>query len=236
MTANNVINPNGINHLAIATADMKGVLKYFNEVLGMPLVALYWMHGAENTMHGFLKLNDSSLLAFVYSPEIPETVEIGITHPGNPAAVCTMGTMQHLAFNVDSVDDLFAMRDRIRSHGIHCMGPADHGYAKSIYFAGPEGITLEVATLVGSDITKWVDPEVLDVLNISADELHELKNPKAFERPVEPVPQPPLDDASDLKMVYPEEAYAHIMSMSDEEFIEITREDPPAAVQASIEG
>lgn len=37
------------------------------------------------------------------------------------------GTLQHLAFNVDSLEDLVGMRDRIRSHGINVIGPIDHG-------------------------------------------------------------------------------------------------------------
>ncbi len=234
MTTTNLLNPNGINHLALATADMKGVLQYFNEVLGMPLAALYWMHGAENTMHGFLKLNASSLLAFVYTPLNSKEVQLGTTHAGNPSAPNTMGTMQHLAFNVDSVEDLLALRDRIRSNGIHCMGPADHGYAQSIYFAGPEGISLEVCTLVGSDITKWIDPEVLEELNISNEELLDLQNPKAFERPTTPVPQPSLNDAKEFKMAFPEPVYNQFMSMTDEQFMEVTREVAPESIQKNL--
>jgi len=234
MTTTNLLNPNGINHLAISTADMKGVLQYFNEVLGMPLSALYWMHGAENTMHGFLKLNDSSMLAFVFSPLNSKEVQLGNTHPGNPSAPSTMGTMQHLAFNVDSVDDLLALRDRIRSHGIHCMGPADHGFCQSIYFAGPEGISLEVATMVGSDINKWIDPEVLEELNIDNEELLKLQNPQAFERPSSPVPQPSLADAKEFKLAFPEAVYNQFMSMTDEQFTAITREVAPASIQKNL--
>ena len=48
------------------------------------------------------------------------------------------GTMQHVAFNVDSLDELLALRDRIRDRGIIVFGPLDHGMCHSIYFAGPE--------------------------------------------------------------------------------------------------
>jgi len=56
---------NGVHHLAIATADIKTQIEFFNDVLGMELVALYWMHGVQGAWHGFLKLNDSSYIAFV---------------------------------------------------------------------------------------------------------------------------------------------------------------------------
>jgi hypothetical protein len=39
-------------------------------VLGMELVALYWMHGVEGAWHGFLKMNDHSSIAFVQTPAI----------------------------------------------------------------------------------------------------------------------------------------------------------------------
>ena len=33
----------GLHHLAISTADMKGQIEFFTEKLGMELQALYWM-------------------------------------------------------------------------------------------------------------------------------------------------------------------------------------------------
>ena len=50
----------GLHHLAITTADIKTQIEFFTDKLGMELVALYWMHGVENTFHGFLRLNDES--------------------------------------------------------------------------------------------------------------------------------------------------------------------------------
>lgn len=56
------------------------------------------------------------------------------------------GAIQHVAFNVDSDAEQLAMHERIRSRGINVFGPLDHGMCKSIYFAGSENLTLEVAT------------------------------------------------------------------------------------------
>ena len=57
--------PNDLHHLAIATADIKTQIEFFSDVLGMELVALYWMHGADGCFHGFLKLHDTASVAFV---------------------------------------------------------------------------------------------------------------------------------------------------------------------------
>ena len=120
--------PNGIHHLALSTGDMKGQIEFFTDVLGMRLLALYWMHGAEGAWHGFLELNDSSTLAFVFVPgnEKLDTV-IGQTHAGNSGGLSSPGTMQHVAFNVDSKEELLNLRDRIRSKDVTVIGPIPHG-------------------------------------------------------------------------------------------------------------
>ena len=144
--------PNGLHHLAITTADIKTQIAFFSDVLGTELVALYWMHGVKGAWHGFVKLNDHCSIAFVQSPEIPKVArEIGKTHSGNPGAPCAGGAMQHLALNVRDDDELLAMRDRIRSRGINVFGPIDHGFCKSIYFAGPENLSLELSTSTRGD-------------------------------------------------------------------------------------
>ena len=71
--------PNGLHHLAIATADIKAQIEFFSDVLGMELVALYWMHGVKGAWHGFLKLNDHASVAFVHCAQVLE-------HVASPAA------------------------------------------------------------------------------------------------------------------------------------------------------
>jgi catechol 2,3-dioxygenase-like lactoylglutathione lyase family enzyme len=110
--------PNGIHHIAICTKDIKTQIEFFTQVCGMELEALYWMHGATNAFHGFLKLANSSAIAFVVLPEIGEIQPIkGVSNPTWAGGLVAPGALQHLAMNVDSEADLLAMRDRVRSHG-----------------------------------------------------------------------------------------------------------------------
>jgi catechol 2,3-dioxygenase-like lactoylglutathione lyase family enzyme len=208
------LHPNGVNHLAIATADMKMQLTFFAEVLGCPTRALYWMHGVANTFHGFVELSDDSYLAFVQAPGNPTEPQWGVTHSGNAGDPVTAGTMQHVAFNVDTIDELLTMRDRIRSHGIQVLGPLDHGMIQSIYFAGPEQLSLEVC--VGRDIDEhqWVDPEVQSLCGISDAELDRLTAPIGFERPDVPIGQPDYDPSTP-NMRYTDAAREFIMGMDD---------------------
>jgi catechol 2,3-dioxygenase-like lactoylglutathione lyase family enzyme len=174
--------PTGVHHLAIATRDIKAQIAFFTQVVGMELVALYWMHGVEDTFHGFLRLGDSSSLAFVQGPEMT-TIEpvLGVSHAGFTAGPVAPGAMQHVALNVDSDEDLLAIRDRIRSHGHWVMGPIDHGMCKSIYLTAPEGVMLEFATSAAAiDADEWIDPEVVGLCNISPDELDGYRRPPTF--------------------------------------------------------
>ena len=53
--------------------------------------------------------------------------------------------MQHLALKVKDHDEMMAMRDRLRAKGVP-TGPMDHGMCVSMYFAGPENLSLELLT------------------------------------------------------------------------------------------
>lgn len=210
------LHPKGVNHLALSTKDMKNQVKFWSEVLGCPLKALYWMHGVPDTFHGFIELNPDSYIAFVQHPKNSDEIELGKTHAGNASGPSAIGTMQHVALHVDTFDELMTMRDRIRSHGVQVMGPLDHGFIQSIYFAGPEGLSLEIAT--GSDIPaeNWIDPEVTDLCGMSLQEVDAYKNPVAHTPADEPVPQPDRTRWTDA-IFLPEKYHDAVMRIPDQE-------------------
>jgi catechol 2,3-dioxygenase-like lactoylglutathione lyase family enzyme len=184
--------PNGVHHLAIATRDIKAQIEFFTQVVGMELVALYWMHGVPDTVHGFLRLGDTCSLAFVQGPEMAAIAPVpGVSHAGFTAGPVAPGVVQHVALNVGSEADLLAVRDRLRSHGHWVMGPIDHGMCKSMYLAAPEGIMLEFATSAAPiDAEEWIDPEVVALCGIRGDELARYVRPPAFAASGGAVPQP----------------------------------------------
>lgn len=224
---------NGIHHLAIATKDIKAQIEFFNEVLGMELVGLYWMHGVEGAWHAFMKLDTTCYVAFVETADIADIERtIGVTHAGNAGNPCAGGTMQHVAFNVDSVEDLLAMRDRIRSKGVTVFGPLDHGLCHSIYFAGPEDLSLEVATSEAAiDANAWIDPEVVGLAGISAEELARYRNPEPYTPSGEPVPQPEFDQSKPYPRGYDLETYQRMIAIPDDVVLEKFSENvPPVAI------
>ncbi len=223
--------PNGVHHIAICTKDIKKQIEFYTQVVGMELVALYWMHGVDKTFHGFLKMGGGSI-AFVQAPEIGEIQpQMGVSHPSWTAAPVAAGVMQHLALNVDTEADLLAIRDRVRSHGHWVMGPLDHGFCKSIYLAAPEGIMLEFSTSEGKpiDAEAWIDPEVVRLAGINQAELQRYKNPPGFESQGGAVQNPPVD-LKNPPMQFPP-GREQIFSMSDEEVTARLSERTPPVVR-----
>ena len=225
---------NGIHHLAISTADMKAQLEFFTDVFGAELKALYWMHGAPQTFHGFVKLNDSCYVAFVQGPKNASIDPVpGVSHAGSAAGASAGGTMQHVAFNVRDMDEMLAIRDRIRSRGINVLGPIDHGMCRSIYFAGPEGLVLEVATSERPiDERAWIDPEVVALCGIDDDLLDRMKKPEPFESKGGAVPNPPVD-WSKPQLDYPKPVLESLMGMPDDQVLARLSENvPPVQIPA----
>ncbi len=224
---------NAVHHLAINTADIKTQIEFFTDVLGAELVGLFWMHGVEGAWHAFCRLNDHCSISFV---ELPANHHIeprvGVSHAATAADPSAPGTMQHLAFNVDSVEELLAMRDRIRSKGVNVMGHIDHGMCRSIYFAGPEGLVLEVATSSQAiDGDAWIDPEVVKLAGISPEELARYRSPQPFTAGPEPVNQPPFDE-SKPHLGYPRHVYLTMLQVPDEVVTQTASyPDPPVTVR-----
>jgi len=208
--------PTGIHHLAFMAGDIKKHIAFFSEVMGCPLVALFDMHGVPGGLHAFLRMNDHGYFSIVQLPDVDKIpVQLGVTHAGNGALPCAPGTLQHLAFRADTEEALLALRDRIRSHGVNVIGPIDHGMCRSIYFAGPDQMTLEVAcSSEAIDPVRWIDPAVLAKAGISPDEAARFKAPVAYDGP-SPVPQPAY--AQDKPhMAYPKKAYLQMLAAPDD--------------------
>ena len=220
--------PVGIHHIAFMAGDMKTQLEFFTQVLGFPLVAIFEMHGVEGACHAFLRMSDDSLFSLVHVPDgdkIPTTM--GVTHAGRGEVPCAPGVMQHLAFRVPDEAALYAMRDRVRSHGVPIVGPIDHGFCKSLYFAGPENMTLEIATQYRVlNAQTWVDPEILASLGVSPEETLAMVNPAPYTGAPN-VPQPAYDPAKP-HLDYPEAAYQRMLATPDSVFESLPPYEPPA--------
>ena len=133
----------GIDHLAVATKDMKSTLDFYCGVLGIPLGGLFWMHGVEGAVHAFLTFPDGRMLSFIqFAEERPR--QRGVTYATWAGEVMPAGTMQHLALQVPSSEALQGLRHRLVEHGVKVSEAIDHDFCVSVYFAGPDDVQLEV--------------------------------------------------------------------------------------------
>ncbi|KZY24669.1 glyoxalase, partial [Alcanivorax sp. HI0035] len=85
-------------------------------------------------MHLFFKMGDDNFIAFF---DAPEGADEKLFRPRSAFDL-------HLAFEVDTREELKAWRRRINQAGRPCFGPIDHEFIHSIYFFDPNGIPLEI--------------------------------------------------------------------------------------------
>jgi catechol 2,3-dioxygenase-like lactoylglutathione lyase family enzyme len=232
-----MIRVNGIHHIAIMAGDIRKHIEFFSDVLGCRLTALFEMHGVPGGIHAFLHMNDHSYFSVVQLPgtaDIP--IQLRVTHAGNGMNPSAPGTMQHLAFRVDTVDDLLAMRDRIRKKGVNVIGPLDHSMCQSIYFAGPDQLTLEVAcSSEAINPAAWIDPAVVAQAGISGAALERFLNPDPYAGEGGAVRQPPYD-ASKPHQAYPEGMYKAMLAAPDEVIMQSAKHKPPVDITSPAAG
>ena len=96
--------------------------------------------------HLFFDVGRGQLIAFIESrgvPDVPDEYDAGINRGlGVPAA------FYHFAFEAGSDAALADKRDELRAKGVEVTDIADHGWAKSIYFKDPNGLSLEYCCVV----------------------------------------------------------------------------------------
>jgi catechol 2,3-dioxygenase-like lactoylglutathione lyase family enzyme len=135
-----------IHHVAYRCKDAKQTVDFYHDVLGMEYTTAFAEDHVPSTgefdpyMHVFLDAGGGNVLAFF---ELPNQRQMG-RDENTPIWV------QHLAFKVNSLDDLMAAKTRVEARGIEVLGPTDHGVFKSIYFFDPSGHRLELTCDTGT--------------------------------------------------------------------------------------
>lgn len=129
-----------IHHMAFRCRDAEQTRWFYEDVLGMPL-SMAMVFDEEpgsgrkvDYMHLFFQMGDGNFIAFF---DAPDDVDEKMFRPRH-------GFDLHLAFEVDTLEELKAWRRRINKAGRPCFGPIDHEFIHSVYFYDPNGIQLEI--------------------------------------------------------------------------------------------
>ena len=129
-----------LNHVAYRCRDAQETTEFYADVLGLRLAHTIVQDLVPSTKelaphaHVFFELGDGSWVAF-----FDVAKETHVAQETNP------DWAQHLALEVESLDELATHKARLQQHGIDVLGPVDHGFIQSIYFYDPNGHRLELA-------------------------------------------------------------------------------------------
>src|SRR5689334_22094608 len=121
----------GVHHLALICADPEVTIRFYQELVGFPLVELFENRDYAGSSHFFFDIGNGNLLGFFDFPGLGlEPVPEGL------------GGVQHVAISV--TPEVFEdAKRRLTASGIEYRGP-DLGVKESIYFKDPDDIQVEL--------------------------------------------------------------------------------------------
>ena len=131
--------PERLHHYAFVVKDHEVNRQFFEDVLGIPLVATWCEKGFHRLLgreielcHTFFAVGDGSALAFFQYADEAAYEELKCLRPDRG---------QHISFKVgqETFDEI---EHRIAASP-HEARIIDHGYCKSIYVPSPDGLTME---------------------------------------------------------------------------------------------
>ena len=135
-----------MHHTAYRCRDAEQTRWFYEDVLGFKLAAAMTFDEEPGRtekreyMHLFFQTPDGNFIAFFDAPDDVEEKMFIARH----------GFDQHIAFEVDSLEQLKAWRRHINKMGRPCFGPVDHGFLHSIYMYDPNGLQVELTLKDGN--------------------------------------------------------------------------------------
>jgi catechol 2,3-dioxygenase-like lactoylglutathione lyase family enzyme len=140
----------GFSHIGLSTLDLDKTRAFYEDVLGFkPVVAdTITIEEGGHLRHVFFDVGGGQLIAFLEPngvPDIPANYDAGINR-----GLCVPAGFYHFAFEAGSPAALAQKRDELRDKGVKTTDIVDHGWARSIYFKDPNGLSLEYCCLVGN--------------------------------------------------------------------------------------
>ena len=133
--------PSRLHHTAYVTRDLEGTRKFYEDLIGLPLVATWCevdeLFGAERVYcHLFFQLGDGGALAFFKFAKKEDEELFGPRMPESP--------FHHIALNVDK-ETQQGIEQRLLAAGYKepRMYVLEHGYCRSVYVTDPNGLILE---------------------------------------------------------------------------------------------
>ena len=136
-----------IHHVAYRCMDAKETVEFYQKNLDMDFVLAIAENEVPSTkepdpyMHIFMDAGQGNVLAFFELPNSPP-----MDRDRN-----TPEWVQHIAMELETMEELLAAKERLESAGLDVLGPTNHGIFQSIYFFDPSGHRIELTTNTRTD-------------------------------------------------------------------------------------
>lgn len=161
MARNDRFEIRGVNHIALVCADMARTVRFYRDVLGMPLVKTIELPNGMG-QHFFFDIGNDDCLAFFWFAGA-HAAEPGVSNarglPDRADITSAHASMNHLAFDVP-LERFEEYRQRLIDDGVDVSAILDHDdseyqvaaafhpgvFVRSFYFCDPDGVLLEFAS------------------------------------------------------------------------------------------
>ncbi len=171
MATRSTIRSKRLHHVAYATRDPEATCDFYTRKLGMKLLRTEnHRQGDGYFRHFFFDMGQGECLAFFAvrnvgeEPEYRTEISVG---NGLPVWV------NHLAFALDTLDELELMKKRLQNRGVEEMALVDHGWATSLYLMDPNGIMVEFCVTTDAASFAQTEEEALRLLRQPPEQIPE---------------------------------------------------------------
>ena len=161
----------GVHHVAYTTRDPEATCEFYSRKLGMRLLRTEnHRQGDGYFRHFFFDAGGGEAIAFFVlegvgeQPDYRTEISTGLGLP--PWA-------NHIAFRLDTLEELEAMAKRMHEQGIEDVLRIDHGWCTSIYTLDPNGILVEFCVTTDPTAFEQGEEEALRLLRQPASEIAE---------------------------------------------------------------
>ena len=139
----------GVDHSARPTWKLKETVKFYRDLLGLPLIHTISARGwgpetHPDFLHFFFDSGNGSTIAFFYYLGSEPPPEMGNRPRMRPAPDDHVFDATHTSWLVDGADELRAWKARLEAKGIEVSAETAHETIESIYFRDPNGYFIEI--------------------------------------------------------------------------------------------
>jgi catechol 2,3-dioxygenase-like lactoylglutathione lyase family enzyme len=118
----------GLHHTALISSDVERTVRFYQGVLGFPLVDMFENRDYPGSTHFFFDIGNGNTLAFFDLPDL----DLGPYQE-------VLGGLHHIAISVEP-DSWQRLKDRLDAEGVDYVLESE----VSVYFADPDGARLEL--------------------------------------------------------------------------------------------